>query len=56
MLDREYSPGNYKSLKISNEVKIKKIMLRFIPDYLENKRMCKNAIKKLQFIIKHFSD
>ena len=31
-------------------------MLRFIPDYFEIKRMCKNAIKKLQFIIKHFSD
>ena len=55
IVDSEYSPG--KSLKTSNEVKIKKSkMLRFILDYLEIKKMYKNALKMLPFIIRHFSD
>ena len=28
-------------------------MLRFVPDHLKSKRMCKNALKKLQFVIRY---
>ena len=27
-------------------------MIRFIPDHLKTKKMCKNAFKKLPFVIK----
>ena len=31
-------------------------MLRFVPDNLQAKKMCKNAFKKLPFVIKYIPD
>ena len=31
-------------------------MLRFVPDHLKTKIMCKNAVKKLPFTIKYVTD
>ena len=31
-------------------------MLRFAPEYLKTKKMCKHAIKKLPFVIRNFPD
>ena len=57
MVGREYSPDNYKPLKISVSAIIKNPkMLRFFPDHLRINKMCKNAVKKLQFVIRLFPD
>ena len=59
MVDSEYSRGNYKSLKISiGAIAIIKNpeMLRFVPDHLKTKRTCKNAVKKLPFVIGYVPD
>ena len=46
MVDSEYSPDNYKSLKISTGSKVKYMeKLRFDPDHLQTKKMCKHAVK-----------
>ena len=31
-------------------------MLKFLPDHLETKRMCKHVVKKLPFVIRYASD
>ena len=31
-------------------------MLRFVPDQLKNKKMCKNAVKRLLLVTKYVSD
>ena len=31
-------------------------MLRFVPDHLKTKKMCKHAVKKLLFLIRCFAD
>ena len=51
MFDSEYSPDNFKTLTISIGI-ITKIpeMLKFIPDYLKTKNMCKNPVKNLSFV------
>ena len=28
-------------------------MLRFVPEHLKTKKMCKNAVKKLSFVIRY---
>ena len=57
MVDSEYSPGNHKSSKISIGAIIKNTeMLKFVPDYLKTKKMCKHAVKKLLFVIRHIPD
>ena len=46
MVDSEYCPDNYKSLKISIAAIIKNLeVLRFVSDHLKAKKMCKNAVK-----------
>ena len=38
--------------KISIDAIIKKLeMLRFVPDHLKTKQMCKNTIKKLSYLM-----
>ena len=52
----EYSKINYKPT-ISNAAIIKiPEMLRLVPDHLKTKKMCKDAVKKLPFIIGHVTD
>ena len=46
-----------KTLKISVGTITKNLeMLTFIPDHLNTKKMCKNAVKKLPFVIKYVPD
>ena len=57
MVDSEYRVDNYKSLEISIGVVIKHSeMLRFIPDHLKTKKMCKDDFKKLPFVIRYGPD
>ena len=47
MVEGEYSPDNYKTLK----------MLKFVPDHLKTKKGVKiNAVKKLPFITMYAPD
>ena len=46
-VDSEYNKDNYKSSKISIATVMKNPeMLKFVPDHLKTKKMCKQAIKK----------
>ena len=57
MVDSEYVRGNYKTLKISIAAVIKNQgMIRFPPDYLKTKNICKQVVKKLPFLIRYVPD
>ena len=57
MVESEYSMGIYKSSKISIGSGMKNAeMLKFVPDYLKTKKMCKHAVKKLLFLIRCVPD
>ena len=57
MVVSENSNDNCKTLKISIGTIIKNLeMLKFVPDHLKTKKMCKNAIKKLPFVTWHVLD
>ena len=57
MVDSEYSPENYKLSKVGIEAIIKNTeMLRFNFDHLMTKILCKNAVKKLSFVIRYVTD
>ena len=46
MVDSECSMDIYKSVKISARIVMKNPqMLKFLPDYLKTKKMCKQCIK-----------
>ena len=52
MVDSKNSPDNYKTLKISIGTLIKyPEMIKFVPDYLKTKKVCKRAVKKLPIVI-----
>ena len=53
MVDREYSTDDYKSSKISIEAIMKNPkMLKIVPYHLKTKKICKDAVKKLPFVIR----
>ena len=53
----EYSADDYTSPKIIIEAVMKNSeMLRFIPDHLKTKKICKHAVKKLPFVIRYVPD
>ena len=55
MVDREYSTDDYKSSKIHiGAIITNPEMLILDPDNLKTKKMCKQAIKKLPFVIGMF--
>ena len=57
MVVSENSNDNCKTLKISIGTIIKNPeMLKFVPDHLKTKKMCKNAIKKLPSVTWHVLD
>ena len=57
MVGSEYSIDNYKHSKISIGGKMKNPkILKFVPDHLESKKMCKHAVKKLPFAIRYVPD
>ena len=52
MVDGENSPDYYKTLKISKGTIIKNNeLIKFVPDHFKTKKMCKNIVKKLTFVI-----
>ena len=57
MVDSEYNMDIYKSVRISIATVMKnREMLKFVPDHLKNKKMCKNAVTKLPLGIRYVSD
>ena len=47
----------YKSLNISIGTVIRNPeMVKFVPDHLKTKKICKHAVKKLPFVIKYVPD
>ena len=57
MVDSEYSMDIYKSVKISvGRVMRNPEMLKFIPDHLKTKCVCRHAVKKLPFLIRYVPD
>ena len=47
----------YKSLNISTVTIIKNPeMLKFVPDHLKTKSMCKHAVKKLPYVLRYVPD
>ena len=57
MVDSEYSRNIYKSLNTSIGAVMKNPeMLKFVPDHLKTKKMCKHAVKKLPFVIRNVPD
>ena len=47
----------YKSLNISIVTIIKNPeMLKFVPDHLKTKSMCKHAVKKLPYVLRYVPD
>ena len=47
----------YKVLNISIGAVMKSPeMLKFVPDYLKTKKMCKHAAKKLPYLLRYVSD
>ena len=47
----------YKSLNISIVTIIKTPeMLKFVPDHLKTKSMCKHAVKKLPYVLRYVPD
>ena len=47
MFDSEYNTEDYNSPKINIKTIMRNPeMLKFVPDYLETKKMCKHAVKK----------
>ena len=47
----------YRSLNISIVTVIKNPeMLKFIPDHLKTKTVCKHAVKKLRYLLKYIPD
>ena len=54
IVDTEYSLDNYKSSKLSIGAIIKNPKtLKFVPNHLKAKKMCKHAVKKLLFVKKY---
>ena len=46
-----------KSLDISIEIVMENPeMLKFIPDHLKTKKMCKHAVKKLPYLLRYVPD
>ena len=49
--------GIYKSLNINIGTIMKKpAMLKFVPDHLKTKKMCKHAVTKLPFLVRYVPD
>ena len=57
MVDIEYSPDNYTSLKTSIRSIIRNLKkLRFTPNHLKTKKISKHAVRKLKFVIRYIPD
>ena len=55
LVDSKNNPDNYKTLIRIGAIIEDSEMLRFVPDHLKTKT-CKNAFKKLPFVMKYVTD
>ena len=47
----------YKSIRISTVTVMKNPeMLKFVPDHLKTKKLCKHAVKKLSYLLRYVHD
>ena len=57
MVDSGYSMDIYKSVKMNTGIGMRNPeMLKFVPDHLKTKKMCKHAVKKLPYPLRYVSD
>ena len=57
MVDTKYITDDYKFRKINIGAVMKKTeILKFIPDHIKIKKMCKHEVKKLPFVTRYVSD
>ena len=57
MVDCEYCMGTYKSVKISiGTVMRNSKRLKFVPDHLKTRKMCKHAVKQLPYLLRYVPD
>ena len=57
MVDSEYNMDIYESVKISIRAVMRNPeMLKFFPDHLKTKAMCKCAVKKIPLVIRYVLD
>ena len=57
MVDSKYNMDIYKSIKINIGTVIKNPeLLKFVPDHLKTKKLCKHAIKELPFVLRYVPD
>ena len=57
MVDSEHSTDDFRSPKICIAAITKTPdMLKFVPDHLKTKIMCKHGIEKLAFVIRYVPD
>ena len=51
------SMDSYKSLNINIQTVMKNPeMLKFVPDHLKTKKICKHAVKKLPYVLRYVPD
>ena len=56
MVDTKYITDDYKSRKINIGAVMKKTeILKFIPDHIKIKKMCKHEVKELPFVTRYVS-
>ena len=53
MVDSEYSIDHFKSSKSSIGAMMKNPALKFVPNHLKTKNICKHAVKQLPFVIRY---
>ena len=57
MVDSEYSSNIDKSLNVNIGIVMRNPkMLKFVPDHLKTKKMCKHAVKILPYLLRYVSD
>ena len=57
MVDSEYSMDIYKSLYSSIGTVMRNLgMLKFVPDHIKTRKMCKHAVQKLPILIRYVPD
>ena len=57
MVNDKYGADKCKSVTLNIRTIMKNLeMLKFIPDHLKTKKMCKHAVKKLHFVIRYVGD
>ena len=57
MVDSDYNMDIYESVKISIGIVMRNPeIVKYVPDYLKTKEMCKNSVEKLPFLTRYAPD